>query len=51
MREGDDIGDHADVEGTGESGEEVFVHCGVGGEEVGGRSGGVEEFGEDGSDY
>jgi len=50
MGEGDDIGDHADVEGTRESGEEVFVYCGVGGEEVGSRGGWVEEFGEDGGD-
>lgn len=50
MGEGDDIRDHADVEGSGETGEEVFVDCGVGGEEVGCGGGWIEEFGEDGGD-
>lgn len=48
MRETDDIGDHADVQRARETGEEVFVHRGVGGEEVGRGGVRAEEFGQDG---
>jgi len=40
---------HGDIEGTGETGEDVLARGGVGAEEVGDRLGG-DDRGEEGSD-